>query len=99
MVGEIVGEWKYKVAQAPYGYDTGVISIKEDKKDLIGEVIFDSGYKVKLQSVDFKNDTLRVGVYIDSEYINILSLVKGNTLEGTIDSSQGKMNLIAERSE
>jgi hypothetical protein len=95
----VVGEWKYKVAQAPYGYDTGVISLKEVEKKLTGEIIFDSGYKVKLQSVDFKNDTLRVGVYVDSEYVNILSRVKGKKLEGTVDSSMGKMDLTAEKLE
>lgn len=95
----VVGEWKYKVARAPYGYDTGVISLKEVEKKLTGEIIFDSGYKVKLQSVDFKNDTLRVGVYVDSEYVNILSRVKGKKLEGTVDSSMGKMDLTAEKLE
>lgn len=95
----IVGEWKYKVAQAPYGYDTGVISFKEVEKKLTGDITFDSGYKVKLQSVVFKNDTLKVGVYVDSEYVNILSHVKGKKLEGIVDSSMGKMDLTAERIE
>ena len=54
---------------------------------------------MKLQSVDFKNDTMRVGVYVDSEYVNILSRVKGKKLEGTVDSSMGKMDLTAEKLE
>lgn len=93
----IVGDWKYNVSQAPYGYDKGVISLKESEKVLTGDVTFDLGYKANLQSVTLKNDTLRAGVYVDSEYVNIISLVKGNKLEGTVDSSIGIMNLTAEK--
>ncbi len=93
----LVGEWKYNVPQAPYGYDKGVISFTEKEKTLSGDVTFDSGYKVKTQNVSMKNDTLRVGVYVESEYVNVLTIVKGNKMEGTVDSSQGKMNFKAEK--
>ncbi|MDD4777490.1 MAG: hypothetical protein PHV53_04280 [Fermentimonas sp.] len=93
----ILGEWKYSVNQAPYGYDRGVISFKEVEKKLTGDVTFDSGYKVNLQSVAFKNDTLKAGVNVEGEYVTILSHVKGKKIEGTVDTSMGKMNLTAER--
>ncbi|MDO5524127.1 MAG: hypothetical protein Q4G48_08815 [Bacteroidia bacterium] len=93
----VVGEWKYSVPQAPYGYEKGVISLVEKEKTLSGDLIFDSGYKVKLSSVSLKADTLRMGVYVESEYVAVVSKVKGNKMEGTVDSSQGKMNLKAEK--
>ena len=93
----VVGEWKYSVPEAPYGYEKGVISLVEKEKVLSGDLIFDSGYKVKLSSVSLKTDTLRLGVYIESEYISVVSKIKGNKLEGTVDSSQGKMTLKADK--
>lgn len=93
----VVGEWKYSVPEAPYGYEKGVISLSEKEKVLSGDLIFDSGYKVKLSSVSLKADTLRLGVYIESEYISVVSKVKGNKMEGSVDSSQGKMTLKADK--
>lgn len=93
----VVGEWKYNVSEAPYGYDKGVISIVENEKKLSGEVIFDSGYKVKLSDAALKADTLRLSVYVESEYVTVVSKVKGNKMDGTVDSSQGKMTLKAEK--
>ncbi len=93
----VVGEWKYSVPQAPYGYEKGVISLTEKDKALSGDLIFDSGYKVKLSSVSLKADTLRLGVYVESEYVTVVSKVKGNKMDGTVDSSQGKMTLKADK--
>ena len=93
----VVGEWKYSVPQAPYGYEKGVISLTEKEKELSGEVVFDSGYKVKLSSAALKADTLKLRVYVESEYVTVVSKIKGNKMEGTVDSSQGKMELKAEK--
>ncbi|OPZ30355.1 MAG: hypothetical protein BWZ00_00995 [Bacteroidetes bacterium ADurb.BinA174] len=93
----VVGQWKYSVPEAPYGYEKGVISLTEKDKALSGDLIFDSGYKVKLASVSLKADTLRLGVYIESEYITAISKVKGNKIDGTVDSSLGKMTFKAEK--
>lgn len=94
---KVVGDWKYEAAQAPYGYDKGVISIKEQKDALSGDVKFDSGYSVKLQSVSFKNDTLRISVYVESEYVDVVTKVTGNKMEGTVNSSMGKMAIKADK--
>lgn len=93
----VVGKWKYSVPEAPYGYEKGVISLTEKDKALSGDLIFDSGYKVKLSSVSLKADTLRLGVYVESEYVTVVSKVKGNKMDGTVDSSQGKMTLKADK--
>lgn len=93
----VVGDWKYEVTQAPYGYNKGTISIAEQKNVLSGEVKFDSGYSVKLQDVSLKNDTLRMGVYVESEYVNVVTKLRGNKMEGTVNSSQGNMTITADK--
>ena len=93
----VVGEWQYSVPEAPYGYEKGVISLVEADKKLSGELKFDSGYKVKLSSVSLKSDTLRLTAYVESEYVSAVSKVKGDKMEGKVDSSMGSMVLKAER--
>lgn len=92
-----IGKWKYEVSQAPYGYDTGIIEIKEQKNVLGGEVFFNSGYGVKLQKVTLQNDTLRTSTYVDSEYVDIVAHIKDKKMEGIVDTSMGKMKLKAEK--
>ena len=93
----MLGEWKYSVPEAPYGYEKGIISLVEVDKKLSGELKFDSGYKVKLSSVSLKSDTLRLTAYVESEYVSAVSKVKGNEMEGKVDTSMGVMRLKAEK--
>lgn len=93
----VLGEWKYSVLEAPYGYEKGIISLVEVDKKLSGELKFDSGYKVKLSSVSLKSDTLRLTAYVESEYVSAVSKVKGNEMEGKVDTSMGVMRLKAEK--
>ncbi len=93
----VLGEWKYSVPEAPYGYEKGIISLVEVDKKLSGELKFDSGYKVKLSSVSLKSDTLRLTAYVESEYVSAVSKVKGNEMEGKVDTSMGVMRLKAEK--
>ena len=93
----VLGEWKYSVPEAPYGYEKGIISLAEEDKKLSGELKFDSGFKVKLSSVSLKSDTLRLTAYVESEYVSAVSKVKGNKMEGKVDTSMGVMGLKAEK--
>ena len=93
----LAGDWEYNVPQAPYGYDTGTVSFIVKEDTLSAVVTFRSGYKTEAQNVSLKNDTLRMGVYVESEYVPVLVTVKGNKMEGSADYSQGKMNFKAEK--
>lgn len=93
----VLGEWKYSVPEAPFGYEKGVIFLEEKDKSLSGNLVFDSGLKVKLSDVFLKSDTLKLGVYVESEYVTVVSKVKGNEMEGKVDTSMGVMRLKAEK--
>jgi len=94
-VKDVTGEWAYEVPTAPYGYQKGVITIAEKEGVLSGEVKFDSGYKIQLKSVSYEAATLKLGLYVDYEYVTVTAKVAGKKMEGTVDSSQGKMALKA----
>lgn len=95
----VVGNWKYEVPQAPYGYEKGNINFSEKENVLSGDLVFNSGYSVTLNNVTLKNDTLSANVYVEGERVSIVAKVLKNTLNGTVDTSMGKMNLKAEKVE
>lgn len=94
---KVTGEWKYEVAQAPYGYNKGVISFAEQKKELSGKVKFNSGYSVDLTNISYKEGVLKAEVFIEGENVKLASAIKGDEMTGTVDSSMGKMNLKAKK--
>jgi hypothetical protein len=95
---DVVGEWKYKVPNAPYGYEKGVLNFSEKENELAGEVKFNDGYKISLKDVIHKDDTLKFGLYIDYQYIGVTATVVEGKMTGFVDSPEGKMKLTAEKS-
>lgn len=95
---DVVGEWKYEVASAPYGYEKGVLNFSEKENELAGEVKFNDGYKISLKDVIYKGDTLKFGLYIDYQYIGVTATVNEGKMTGFVDSPEGKMKLTAEKS-
>ena len=94
---KVVGVWKYEVAQAPYGYETGTLEVKELKNELSGEVKFNSGNSVKLQKMTLSNDTLRANAFVDSETVNIIAKISNTKMEGSVNTSMGKLSLKADK--
>jgi len=94
---DVVGEWKYEVPNAPYGYQQGVISFTEENNELSGEVKFSDGYKVKLKEVRYEEGKLMLGLYIDYEYITVKADVEEGAMKGNVNTSEGKMNFTAEK--
>ena len=92
-----VGKWKYDVPQAPYGYNKGVLEIKEVKDKLSGEVTFSSGQDLKLQKLTMRNDTIWVNMIVDSENIEIIAKINKSTMKGNVHTSMGVIGLEAEK--
>jgi len=95
---DVVGEWKYEVPTAPYGYEKGVLNFSEKENELAGEVKFNDGYKISLKDVSYKGDTVKFGLYIDYQYIGVTATVEEGKMTGFVDSPEGKMKLTAEKS-
>lgn len=94
---EVVGEWKYEVPTAPYGYESGTIIIAEKEGELTGEVKMADGYKIDLKNVTYTDGVLKCGLYVDYEYVSIKAKVEGKTLTGTVDSPEGEMKMTASK--
>lgn len=94
---EVIGEWKYEVPTAPYGYEKGTLVIEEKEGKLAGHVKFEDGYKIELKNLAYAESTLKCGLYVDYEYVSIKAKVEGNKMTGAVDTPEGQMKLTAER--
>lgn len=92
-----IGKWKYEVAQAPYGYNKGILEIKEVKDKLTGEVNFSSGQDMKLQKLTMRNDTIWANMYVDSENIEIVATINKSKMKGSVHTSMGVIGLEADK--
>ena len=94
---DVEGEWKFEVTNAPYGYQKGVIRIVENENELSGEVKFADGYKIKLKEVVCEGNSLKIGLYVDYEYVSVKATVNNDEIKGTVVTSGGDMNFTAEK--
>lgn len=94
---EIIGEWKYAVPTAPYGYQKGVLVINEQENNLVGEVKFEDGYKVELKNLKYTEGTFQCGLYIDYDYVSIKVTIKEKKMSGVVNSPEGDLNITAEK--
>lgn len=94
---DVVGEWKYEVPTAPYGYEAGTLVFSEKEGALTGLVKFEDGYKIDLKNITYADGVLKCGLYVDYEYVSIKAKVDGKSITGTVDSPDGEMKLTAKK--
>lgn len=94
---EVIGEWKYEVPTAPYGYEKGTLVINEKEGKLAGEVKFADGYKIELKNITYAEGTFKCGLYVDYEYVSIKAAVDGKEMKGAVDTPEGEMKITAEK--
>lgn len=96
---DVVGNWKYEVPTAPYGYEKGTLVITEKEGKLAGEVKFADGYKIDLKDVTYEEGVLKCGLYVDYEYVSVKAKIEGTKMTGTVNTPEGEMKITAEKQE
>ena len=94
---KILGDWSYSTPEAEYGYQTGIITFTLEESEIKGEVEFAAGYKVDLEKIEFKDNELSFGLYIDYEYYKVKFTLVQEKLTGKVESSGGELDITAER--
>ncbi len=92
-----VGKWKYEVAQAPKGFDKGILEIKELKDTLSGVVNFNSGETLKLHKLTLRNDTIWANIYVDYETVEVVATMTNLKMKGSVHTSMGEMSFKADK--
>jgi hypothetical protein len=94
---DVVGNWKYEVPTAPYGYEKGTLVFTEKEGKLAGEVKFADGYKITMKDVTYEEGVLKCGLYVDYEYVSVKAKIEGNKMTGTVNTPEGDMKITAEK--
>jgi predicted secreted protein len=95
---DVVGNWKYEVAGAPYGYEKGTLVFAEKEGKLVGEVKFDDGYKIEMKEVKLEEGgVVKCGLYVDYEYISVSVKLEGTKMTGSVNTPDGELKLKAEK--
>ncbi|MDX8340178.1 hypothetical protein SLH46_13345 [Draconibacterium sp. IB214405] len=94
---EVIGEWKYEVPSAPYGYNAGTIVIEEKEGKLTGHTKLDDGYKIDLKDVTYEEGVLKFGLYVDYNYVTLKVTIEGENMKGTVNSPDGAMPITAKK--
>ena len=95
---DVVGNWKYEVPSAPYGYEKGTLVFSEKDGKLVGEVKFADGYKIDMKDVKIEDGgVLKCGLYVDYEYVSVKAKIEGTKMTGTVNSPEGEMKISAEK--
>jgi hypothetical protein len=92
---EIVGTWKWENPTAGYGYDKGTLAISEKEEKLVGQVIYEDGYKIEMKNMSYADGVLKFGIYVDYEYIGVKGKVDGKKMTGAVDTPDGDAKFTA----
>ena len=95
----LLGDWKYEVPTAPYGYDTGTFKFFETEGELDGELILSGGAKVDLSDVKLEKDMVSFSLYVEGGYVNVKAKIDGKTMSGSVATMEGDMKMTATKEE
>jgi len=94
---DVIGDWKYEVPTAPYGFETGILAFFEKNGKLDGELKLTDGSKISLEQVKLEKDVLSFGLYVEGGFVTVNTKIDGESLTGTVDSPDGELKLTAKK--
>ena len=94
---EVIGEWKYEVPNAPYGYNAGNLVFEEKEGNLTGHVKLEDGYKIDLKDITYEDEVLKFGLYVDYDYVTLKITIEGEEMKGIVNSPEGEIPITAKK--
>jgi hypothetical protein len=91
------GTWLYKVAAAPYEYNSGKLIFGEKDGKITGTIKFMDGSEIKAQEVSIDNNNFSFSVVIQDNQVKVTGKIVTGKITGKVYSPQGLMDLTAER--
>ncbi len=91
------GTWLYKVADAPYEYNSGKLIFSEKDGKTTGSIKFMDGSEIKAQEISINNNNFSFSVVIQDNQVKVTGKIVTGKITGKVDSPQGQMDLTAER--
>lgn len=92
---DFIGEWNYKVLEAPYGQNTGVLLIKMDSGKIEAKSILSDQTELNAGNIKYKDGHLIFTIQYEYDTITADLFLEGDTLKGRINTPSGLMNMLA----
>ncbi|MGQ9621284.1 MAG: hypothetical protein ACUVTX_09925, partial [Bacteroidales bacterium] len=94
---EPVGKWQFEAPYAPEGYNTGIMEFIKAEGQYQAFISFTgSDYKIPLENVIVRNDSLLVRLYVEGSDVPIkLKMIEESKITGVALSPDGDIPLIA----
>jgi len=94
---DLIGEWKFDVAQAPYEFQKGKLVIEQAEDQLEGKVVFERSRDVSIREIGIEEEEITLMLYIQGERVQVTGNIEENKFVGYSKTSQGKMDFMAEK--
>ena len=72
----LVGEWKFEVSSAPYGYEKGMLYFFEKDNNLEGKVKFGEGNKIIFINILYVNVSIYLNLYVVIDHVDVKFMVE-----------------------
>ena len=93
----VIGSWKCVVSDIPPEYNNSIITISEKEGKLSGNVRFENGSEIRIDTVKYVNSQLTLSMYVDGNAVKVDGKVEGQKITGSIDIPDGKVTFVATR--
>jgi len=87
------GTWSYTANEAPYEYSSGDIVVSKEGKEYKVELKLGEYYKIKANSVEYKDNVLSFKVYVEGESVSVKTTLDADKHEGTASYSEGTLKI------
>jgi hypothetical protein len=94
------GTWKFDAPYAPYGYNTGIITVGfENQKSTASMLFTGSDYKIPGENVRATTDSLVFTVYVEDQDVKVLLKIEDESrMSGKAIYSEGEVPLTLTKS-
>lgn len=94
----LLGSWVFNISQAPWEYSKGrVIFENNDENVMIGKIVFDSGFEVRIGKIRREEDKFIMDTFIEGYPVKTVVTLKENTLSGYTETPDGNIPFTARR--
>ena len=91
------GSWKVEVVNVFYEYLKSIMVISEVEGTLVVKIVLPDGSGIKVNNASLSGDVIKFTVPVEGYDVPFTGKISGNSMAGTVDSPEGKLEAKAER--
>ena len=94
---EILGTWKYKIAEVPVEYQIGVMSFEQKEDKTVGFIGDGADRKIEMKELAIKDNKVSFKLLFDSSIIVVNLVLDGDKMAGKLKTDDGEFDMNAQK--